>query len=138
MDVCSTMCHLVSVSSLRSTVAPIRPDRACTWGTYAGTMEIPVACTLSHTAAHGQIEEWRTVLAASTVSRQRLSPTEAAVALRGDFSHLESLVRLAQREKACCAFFDFSLRIETDAITLVVSVPPEAASALDHFAPSGV
>jgi hypothetical protein len=97
-------------------------------------MRIPVACTLSDTAALGQLEEWRTVLAAPTVTRRRLSPTEVAVGLQGDFEKWEAVVRLAQREKACCPFFDFALQIDADAITLVVSVPEDAAPLLDHFA----
>jgi hypothetical protein len=97
-------------------------------------MRIPIACTLSDTAARGQLEEWRTVLASPTVTRRRRSPTEVAVGLPGGFDQLEAVVRLAQREKACCPFFDFALQIEADAVTLVVSVPEEAAPLLDHFA----
>jgi hypothetical protein len=96
-------------------------------------VRIPIACSLSESAAVGQLEEWQTVLAASTVSSQRLSPTELSLVLGDDLPQLEKIVRLAQREKACCPFFDFALRIEADAVTLTITVPAEAASLLDHF-----
>jgi hypothetical protein len=41
---------------------------------------------------------------------------------------------LAQREKACCSFFEFSLELEATGWWLVVRVPPEAAPVLAEFA----
>ena len=43
------------------------------------------------------------------------------------------MVGLAQREKACCPFFDFSLDIAADSVTLVVSVPDDGAPLLDQL-----
>lgn len=94
-------------------------------------MAVPIACTLSETAARSQLTEWRDVLAATVVSADRVSPTEVSLRLRDDLSNLEALVRLAQREKACCAFFDFALHVQADAVSLGVSVPEGAISILD-------
>ena len=101
---------------------------------YAGRVTTPIACNLDHAEAVNQLDEWAAALAASTVTRQRRSPTELALVMAGDFAQLEAVVRLAQREKACCPFFDFALHLEADGIILTVSVPADAASLLDHFA----
>jgi hypothetical protein len=102
--------------------------------TYADGVPIPIACHLTDEAAVSQLQEWRTVLAEPVTSR-RLSPTELALRLPDDLAPLEAIVRLARREKACCPFFDFALRIEAEAVTLTVTVPEEAASLLDSLAP---
>ncbi len=122
------MCHLPEGQWLRThRTAPAT-------AAYADTVKIPIACSLTDSAATSQIGEWQAVLAATTVAHQRLSPTELSLELRDDLAQLEEIVRLAQREKACCPFFDFALRIEADAISLTISVPADAASLLDHFA----
>ncbi len=97
-------------------------------------MNVPIACSLTDTAARAQLGEWRDLLAESAVETRRTSPTELAFRLRGDLTHLVALVRLSQREKTCCPFFDFSISIESDRATLKVSVPDEAISVLDEFA----
>jgi hypothetical protein len=40
-------------------------------------------------------------------------------------------VHLAQREKACCPFFEFRLELEADRILLRIEVPADGADALD-------
>jgi hypothetical protein len=47
---------------------------------------------------------------------------------------LEAAVDLARREKACCAFFEFAIEVEEDASWLSVTVPPDAADALEDLA----
>jgi hypothetical protein len=97
----------------------------------------PIACGLDGAAAVDRLDEWGNALAASVVARHRRSPTELALVLGGDPAGLGVLVQLAQREKACCPFFDFALQIDADAITLTVTVPPDAAPLLDQFAQPG-
>ena len=97
-------------------------------------MRIPVDCHLDDQAATTQLEEWRALLAGPAVTRQRLSPTELALGLAEGPAQLETVVRLAQREKACCPFFDFTLRIGAESLILTISVPEEAAALLDQFA----
>lgn len=64
---------------------------------------------------------------------QRSSPTEVTMTLREDLVGLTELVQLAQREKACCGFFEFDLAIEVDRARFLVSVPVEATDVLDEF-----
>jgi heme-degrading monooxygenase HmoA len=98
---------------------------------------IPIACSLSAADAHDQLDEWRALLGSEAVETRRVSPTELLFRLRADLARLEEIVRLAQREKACCPFFDFALRIEPDGVRLVVSVPEDGAPVLDAFAGLG-
>ncbi len=44
---------------------------------------------------------------------------------------MASIIGLAQREKGCCPFFDFSLQVEVDGVALRVMVPEDAISILD-------
>ena len=99
-------------------------------------MQIPVACNLDDQAALAQHEEWRALLSGPTVTRERVSPTELDLGLSEDPAQLERVVRLARREKVCCPFFDFTVRIGADALTLTISVPKEAAALLDQLAAS--
>ncbi len=43
------------------------------------------------------------------------------------------MVRLAQREAACCPFFSFAIAIRADGPVLVVEVPERAIEILDEF-----
>ena len=96
-------------------------------------MEVPIACSLTE-AARGQLGEWRDLLTTSAVAAERVSPTELSFRLRDDLGRLGPIVRLAQREKACCPFFDFSIRLDADRVALHVSVPAAATAVLDEFA----
>jgi hypothetical protein len=55
------------------------------------------------------------------------------VRLNNSTQTLEAAVDLARREKACCAFFEFSIEVEADASWLSVKVPPDAADTLEDF-----
>ncbi len=96
-------------------------------------MQIPIACTLTETDAQDQVGKWRDALATSIVAAERVSATRLDLRLNEDLVQLPALVRLAQSEKACCPFFDFSVGIEADAVSLRISVPAEAAPILDQF-----
>jgi hypothetical protein len=98
-------------------------------------MQIPIACSLDGASARAQVEEWRALLAPLVVASERPDPQVLRLRLRAAGpARLAELVGLAQREKACCPFFAFSLEIEPDAVTFVSTVPPEAAGVLDRFA----
>jgi hypothetical protein len=97
-------------------------------------MGVPIACTLTVDDATTRLDEWRSALGRSIASVRRTSPTELVLALRDDRAGLDALVALTQRELACCAFFDFTLRIAVEGVALVVAVPPDAAAVLDDFA----
>ncbi len=98
-------------------------------------MEIPVACRLPPRDARSQMAEWGALLTDAVARRHRVAPGRLDLHLRSDFDRVDALVDLARREAACCAFFDFSLSIGPDALTLVIEAPDEAASILDEFTP---
>jgi hypothetical protein len=93
-----------------------------------------IACSLTPSAARGQLDEWRDLLAASVTAVERVSPTELALRLDDRLGQLVAVTRLAQREKACCPFFDFTIGIGAEAVTLHVTAPQEAAALLDALA----
>lgn len=93
-------------------------------------MQIPIACSLEAEVAGSQLAEWATLARSPGVAVERPSPTELAIRLpRG--APADAVVGLAQREKACCPFFDFTLGIEAEALTLRVTAPAEASALLD-------
>jgi hypothetical protein len=95
---------------------------------------IPIACNLTESDARDQLGEWRALLAASAAEPEHVSPTELSFRLRDDLPQLAELVRLAQREQACCPFFEFTIRIEANQVRFSISVPAEAAGVLEVFA----
>lgn len=98
-------------------------------------MRIPIACTLTADAADDRIGEWRRFLAAGSIGGfERRSDHHLRVQLDPSTRALEAVVDLAQREKACCGFFEFSIDLDADRSWLSVRVPPEASSILDDFA----
>jgi hypothetical protein len=97
-------------------------------------MRIPIACTLTSESAVARVEEWRQFLARSTGAAEQAGALALRVQLNGSPEALEAAVDLARREKACCAFFEFSIEVEADASWLSVTVPPDAADALADFA----
>ncbi len=96
-------------------------------------MRVPIACSLSIAGAQSQLEEWRSLLFAPGVEADRQSPTDLRLTLPGSPDGLGPIIGLAQREKACCPFFGFSLLIEAETVSLHISVPEEATSILDDF-----
>jgi NAD(P)H-dependent FMN reductase len=92
--------------------------------------EIPVACALPDDAARSQLDEWRRLTDSPSVTVERVSPTELAIHLGSD-ADVPFVVDLAQREKACCPFFEFSLDIGAESLCLRLRVPDDAAQVLD-------
>ncbi len=97
-------------------------------------MEPPIACTLDVDEAGQRVERWRQVLSVAVARTERAAPGRLSCVLRTDLADLQSLVLLAQEEKACCRFFSFSFEIEADSVTMVVGVPDDAVTVLDGFA----
>jgi hypothetical protein len=94
---------------------------------------VPIACSLTAAAADDRIDEWRRFLAASVDWAERTDPQLLRLHLTST-TELAATVDLAQREKACCDFFEFEIAIEADALWLSVRVPAEASLVLDDFA----
>lgn len=97
-------------------------------------MKVPIACTLAAGSAQERIAEWRQALRAAVTSSARPSPTRVELRLVDDPGRMAALIDLARREKACCAFFNFTVEIEAESITMVVTIPDGAVEVLDEFA----
>jgi hypothetical protein len=98
-------------------------------------MRIPIACTLTVDDAATRLDEWRSMVTRLVATIERPAPTELVLLLRDDArSELSMLVDLVQREATCCAFFQFALHIGSDAVSLRMTVPPDAIVVLDNFA----
>jgi hypothetical protein len=103
-------------------------------GCHTWPMQVPIACTLTATAAGDRIEEWRRFLADCTSVVERTSARQLRVRLVDSGDALHHAVDLARREKTCCAFFEFSIDVEADASWLSVEVPADAEGVLAEFA----
>jgi hypothetical protein len=97
------------------------------------SVEIPIACTLSEVEAHSQIGDWQKMVDRCVERVSRVNQNRLDLTLRSDLVDLTSFVRLVQREKACCAFFEFAFDVEAAGVTLVVRVPENAVGVLDEF-----
>ena len=97
------------------------------------SMEIPIACSLEASDARAQLDEWKELFSNAMTRVDRVAPTRFEVSFRPDLLELSELVQLAQREKACCPFFNFTLIIDSAMTTFVVEVPDDASSVLDQF-----
>jgi hypothetical protein len=94
---------------------------------------VPIACTLNASDVPARLDEWRAfarqwVLEGETrtaAARFRLAPGDEALA---------AAASLAQREKECCAFFDFAISIDAHDRWLSVTVPSGAEQTLADFA----
>ena len=99
-----------------------------------GRRVIPIACTLEDRQADARLDEWRLTLTPLVIGVERPEPGQLRLHLRDDPTSIAELVGLARAEKACCPFFDFTLDIGTETVTLVVDLPNDAHAILDDFA----
>jgi hypothetical protein len=97
-------------------------------------VQIPIACTLTSEAALDRVDVWRQFFARSVTALERTSAQEFRFRLGASTQAVSDAVDLAQREKACCPFFEFSIQVEATSCWLVVRVPPEASVVLADFA----
>lgn len=94
----------------------------------------PLACSLGPSGARDQAALWQELLKRAAVAVDRPALATVDWTLTDDADDLVEVVRLAQAEKACCPFLDLRFVIEADAVHLLITAPPEAASLLDHLA----
>jgi hypothetical protein len=93
----------------------------------------PIACSLGADDARERVQEWRRFFDRSVVAIEQIADAQVRFLLGTDPGELTDAVDLAQREKACCPFFDFSIQVEPDRCWLVVAVPAEATAVLAGF-----
>jgi len=95
-------------------------------------VKIPIACTLAPNDARSQLGEWHDLLRHQAGTSERVSPTRLEIRLLPG-ADIGSVVDLAQREAACCAFFEFTLVIRADDVVVAVEVPDDAVEILDQL-----
>ena len=91
--------------------------------------EVPIACTLTADAAVDRLAEWR-IFFSSMVERIDHDGSTATVTLRAGSEPLMTAVGLAEREKLCCSFFEFSIELAETEARLHIEVPTEAEPVL--------
>lgn len=87
--------------------------------------KIPIACTLTADAAVDRLAEWRGAFS-TLVQKVDLDENHATLTLLGGREALLTIADLAEREKACCSFFEFSIELQGLDTRLHVDVPSEA------------
>jgi hypothetical protein len=97
-------------------------------------VRVPVACTLTASASSDRLEEWRQFLVTSITAAERTSDEKLRLRLVDSPAALTGAADLAQREKACCAFFEFSIELDASSRWLAVEVSPDASEMLTDFA----
>jgi hypothetical protein len=97
--------------------------------------QIPIACTLTEADKATRGDEWRRFFAHDVEEVVR-TDTAVRVRLKGGGDVILSSVDLAQREKACCAFFEFRLELLPDEVWLEIGAPAEASVILDGLVDS--
>jgi MerR family transcriptional regulator, copper efflux regulator len=85
-----------------------------------GPTEVPVACTLEPSAMSDRVAEWAGVLASAT---KRVGIDDGLRIEFGRDVDLAELGRLIGAEQRCCAFFNFSLTVDSAGIALEVRAP---------------
>jgi hypothetical protein len=96
-------------------------------------VKVPISCSLEPAEAKSQLDEWQQL---RRVLRQvkRVSPRRLELFLLPE-ADVASLVALAQKEKACCPFFAFTIEIAADHLVFVLAVPADAIGILDNLVP---
>ena len=79
-----------------------------------------------------RIAEWRTFYRSSVTSLES-SGSALRLQLKETDGALVAAADLSQREKKCCAFFQFAVTLGSDARWLVISVPDGAEETLSTF-----
>ena len=95
-------------------------------------MRVPIACTLTANQLPDRVEEWRSFLGAQVTAVEREAGAARLRLAEGD-DVLAAAADLAQREKQCCAFFEFAIALDGEYRWLTVSVPDDAAPVLDEL-----
>jgi hypothetical protein len=91
--------------------------------------KVPIACTLTAEAALDRRAEWEGFLS-TMVQSVDYHESHATLTLRGGSEPLLTGADLAEREKACCAFFDLSIEMDGSGTRLRVGVPSGAEPVL--------
>jgi hypothetical protein len=86
---------------------------------------VPIACTLTADALLDRKAEWKAFLA-TMVKDVDIVSTHATLSLVERPEALVVATDLAERERACCPFFRFSLELDGEGTRLHIQGPAEA------------
>jgi hypothetical protein len=90
--------------------------------------EMPIVCTLNAADQAVRFDEWRQLK--QLASARELTDAGACLTFAPDAVVASSLVDLAAREVACCAFLTFTMTLGADRLVLAVSGPSDAKEIL--------
>ena len=93
---------------------------------------VPIACTLTAEAVVDRLAEWSAAFS-TLVEKVDFDGNHATLTLHRGSEALLTIADLAQREKACCPFFQFSIELEGIDMFLHVEVPHEADQILTEL-----
>ena len=93
---------------------------------------VPIVCTLTADAAVDRVKEWRVFLSTMVQSFEK-GANHATLTLFGGCEALVRTIDLAEREKACCSFFEFSIKLDGFDARLRAEVPIEAGPILQEL-----
>ncbi len=93
---------------------------------------VPIACTLTADAAIGRLAEWETFLSTG-VKWVETETNSVTLILIGGSDVLLTATDLAEREKTCCSFFQFSIELDGIESRLHIEVPSEAKPILSDL-----
>jgi hypothetical protein len=94
--------------------------------------EVPIACTLNGDEVVHRLVEWKAVLS-RVVGSADYHENGATLTLLGGSEPLLTITDLAEREKACCSFFLFSIELDGVETRLHIDVLPEAEPVLTEL-----
>ena len=89
---------------------------------------IPIACTLPSEDMSGRLKEWTDVL--GQVARRETTSGGMRLSFPADPALVATVAELATKEAECCAFFTFTLTIDSEGATLDVGAPVEGREVL--------
>jgi hypothetical protein len=93
------------------------------------TPHAPIACSLSATELSQRLTEMRAIGADALLTADR-TDTTARLRFRAAGDTRRRLAAIVAAESDCCAFLQFELRDETDAVVLTITSPAEEAARL--------
>ncbi len=93
--------------------------------------KVPIACTLNVDAAVDRVAEWKEFLS-TAVDRVDHDRNHATLTMLG-IEALVAVTDLAERERVCCSFFQFSIELDGIETRLHIEVPFEAEPILNEL-----
>jgi hypothetical protein len=92
-----------------------------------------IVCTLTAADLPARRVEWQEFYRTSVTELEQATPVTVRLRLAGTDESLLAAASLAQREKECCAFFEFAIVLEPTEKWLTISVPIGAEEVLTDF-----